>query len=160
MTTELLEMDEHFMGEAIREARLAFSKGEVPVGCVVVVNGKVIARGHNQVELLRDASAHAEMISLTSAFNALGTKYVPDATVYITLEPCIMCCGALYWGKVKRIVYGATDEKNGYKRLVRKSPFHQKATITEGVRSAECASLMRDFFKQLRSKPLLPEDIP
>jgi tRNA(adenine34) deaminase len=108
--------DEYFMEEALKEANLAFEADEVPVGAVVVVNGKIIARGHNQVELLNDSTAHAEILALTSAYSAMGAKYLPEATLYVTLEPCMMCAGALYWGKISRIVYGAHDEKNGYQK--------------------------------------------
>ena len=105
--------DEYFMQEAIKEANLAFEADEVPVGAVVVLNNKIIARGHNQVEMLNDSTAHAEILALTSAYSAMGAKYLPEATLYVTLEPCMMCAGALYWGKISRIVYGAPDEKNG-----------------------------------------------
>ncbi len=142
--------DEYFMTQALKEARLAFEEDEVPIGAVVVINEKIIARGHNMTERLSDPTAHAEMIALTSAFSALGAKYVPDATLYITVEPCPMCAGAIYWSKVAKIVYGATDEKNGYKRLEGKSPFHPKAQIVQGVLQEDCASLMKEFFKNKR----------
>ena len=109
--------DEYFMMLALKEARKAFDEGEVPVGALVVLNERIIARGYNQVEKLNDPTAHAEMIALTSAFNFLGSKYLPAASIYVTVEPCVMCAGAIYWGKLKRIVYGADDEKNGYKRI-------------------------------------------
>jgi tRNA(adenine34) deaminase len=143
--------DEHFMREALREARLAYEAGEVPVGAVVVWNSKIIGRGHNQVERLNDSTAHAEMIALTAAFNGLGSKYIPEATLYVTVEPCLMCCGAMYWSKVGRIVYGAEDIKNGYKKTTGPNwPFHQKATLSSGVLSGECAQLMKDFFAARR----------
>ncbi|ULQ56113.1 tRNA adenosine(34) deaminase TadA [Flavihumibacter rivuli] len=143
--------DEHFMRHALREAQRAFEEGEVPVGAVVVMNGRVVARGYNQVEKLNDPTAHAEMIALTSAFNLLGAKYLPDATLYVTVEPCLMCTGALYWSKVGRIVWGASDEKNGHEHITRDQwPFHQKATIEKGVLKEECAQLMKDFFKARR----------
>ncbi len=110
--------DEHFMQQALKEARKAFDEEEVPVGAVIVMNDKIIARGHNQTERLTDSTAHAEIIALTSCFNYLGSKYLPDATIYITVEPCLMCAGALYWSKIGRIVYGADDEKNGYRRMI------------------------------------------
>src|SRR5687768_3374278 len=103
--------DEYFMREALRQAKLAFNAGEIPVGALVVWNDKIISRGHNQVEQLNDSTAHAEIIAMTSAFNELGTKYLPEATLYITLEPCLMCSGAIYWSKLGRIVYGAEDVK-------------------------------------------------
>ena len=120
--------DEYFMMLALKEARRAFDEGEVPVGAVVVLNERVIARGYNQVEKLKDPTAHAEIIALTSAFNFLGAKYIPSASIYITVEPCLMCAGAIYWSKAKRVVYGADDEKNGYKRITTANwPFHPKA---------------------------------
>jgi tRNA(adenine34) deaminase len=143
--------DEYFMKEALRQARVAYDAGEVPVGAVVAWDNKIIARGHNQVEQLNDSTAHAEMIAMTSAFNQIGSKYLPDAVLYVTLEPCLMCCGAMYWAKIGRIVYGAEDAKNGYKRTTGTNwPFHQKAQLTNGVLAAECGQLMKDFFAQLR----------
>ena len=109
--------DEYFMMLALKEAKKAFEDGEIPIGTVVVINGKVIARGHNMTERLNDTTAHAEMIALTSAFNLLGSKYLPEASIYITVEPCLMCAGALYWSKIGKVVYGAEDEKNGYKKI-------------------------------------------
>ena len=139
--------DTHFMKEALKQAREAYDAGEVPVGAVVVWDNKIIARGHNQVERLNDSTAHAEMIALTSAFNTLGSKYLPEAILYVTVEPCLMCCGAMYWSKVKRIVYGAEDVKNGYRKTTGDNfPFHQKAEVTKGVLAEECAQLMKDFF--------------
>lgn len=147
----LLKSDEHFMQQALKEARIAFDEGEVPVGAVVVVNNKVISRGHNEVEKLNDPTAHAEIIALTSAFNFIGAKYLPEATLYVTVEPCLMCAGAMYWSKIGRIVWGADDEKNGHKRITKEqSPFHQKAEITKGILKDECAALMKDFFRQMR----------
>ena len=143
--------DEHFMREALKQAKLAYDKGEVPVGAVVVWGEKIIARGHNQVELLNDCTAHAEMIALTSAFNELGSKYLPEATLYVTVEPCLMCSGAIYWSKLGRIVYGAEDVKNGYRKSTGENwPFHPKAELVHGVLAEECAQLMKDFFAQLR----------
>ncbi|HLP36191.1 nucleoside deaminase [Lacibacter sp.] len=143
--------DEHFMKQALKEAELAFEEGEIPIGAVVVVNNKIIARGHNMTERLNDPTAHAEMIALTSAFSQIGAKYLPDATLYVTVEPCLMCAGALYWSKVTRIVWGADDEKNGHKRITKDEwPFHQKAEILKGVLKEDCARLMKDFFKDKR----------
>src|SRR6187402_3877024 len=131
------------MKQALLQAQLAFDEDEVPVGAIVVMNNKIIARGYNQVEKLNDPTAHAEMIALTSAFNYLGSKYLPDATIYITVEPCLMCAGALYWSKIGRIVYGASDEKNGYLHITgTTSPFHPKTELTRGVLKDECANLM------------------
>ena len=139
--------DEYFMRQALRQAQLAFQTDEVPVGAVVVWDEKIIARGHNQVERLNDATAHAEMIALTSAFNTLGSKYLPEATLYVTVEPCLMCSGALCWAKAGRVVYGAEDVKNGYKKTTGVNwPFHPKTLLTAGVLAAECAQLMKDFF--------------
>lgn len=143
--------DEAYMQLALKEAYKAFEADEVPVGAVVVMNDRIIARGYNQVELLHDSTAHAEILAITAAFNFLGSKYLSDATLYITVEPCLMCAGALYWSKLKRIVWGADDEKNGYKRLTGQAwPFHPKTTITNGILKEECAQLMKDFFKAKR----------
>lgn len=143
--------DEQFMRQALAQAQMAFEEDEVPVGAVVVINNKIIARGYNQVEKLNDPTAHAEIIALTSAFNFLGSKYLPEATLYVTVEPCLMCAGALYWSKIGRIVYGASDEKNGYLHITKEtSPFHPKTALTRGILNEECATLMKSFFKQKR----------
>lgn len=147
--------DEHFMKMALREAQKAYDAGEVPVGAVVVWGEKVIGRGYNQVELLNDCTAHAEMIALTAAFGDTGSKYLPEGTLYVTVEPCLMCCGALHWSKIGRIVYGAPDEKNGYKKYISEKvpgqhPFHPKTQLTHGVLADECAQLLKDFFKERR----------
>lgn len=143
--------DDYFMKEALREAQLAYDADEVPVGAVVVWGTKIIARGHNQTEQLTDSTAHAEMIALTSAFNSIGSKYLPEATLYVTLEPCLMCCGALYWSKIGRIVYGASDAKNGYQKTTGENwPFHPKTQLSNGILANECAQLMKDFFAAKR----------
>ncbi len=143
--------DEQGMRQALREAQRAFDAGEVPVGAVVVMNKQVIGRGHNQVELLTDSTAHAEIIALTSAFNYLGAKYLPEATLYVTVEPCLMCTGALYWSKIGRIVWGTNDEKNGHrKHTAPNNPFHPKTELVSGVLAEDCAALMKDFFKARR----------
>jgi tRNA(adenine34) deaminase len=143
--------DEYFMQQALREAQNAYDADEVPVGAVVVMNNKIISRAHNQVELLNDSTAHAEIIALTSAYGSLGAKYLPEATLYVTVEPCIMCCGALYWGKIGKVVYGASDEKNGYQRLTKEQwPFHPKTELVKGVLEADCAFLMKSFFRSKR----------
>lgn len=130
---------------------LAFEEEEVPVGAVVVLNNRIIARGHNMVEKLNDPTAHAEMIALTSAFNFLGAKYLPDASLYVTVEPCLMCTGALYWSKISRIIWGAADEKNGHQRVTgNQFPFHPKTQVTRGVMADECAELMKSFFRRKR----------
>ncbi|WP_026764721.1 MULTISPECIES: nucleoside deaminase [Sediminibacterium] len=142
---------EYFMQQALKEAQLAFDADEVPVGAVVVMNNQIIARAHNQVELLNDSTAHAEILALTSAYSSLGAKYLPEATLYVTVEPCLMCCGAIYWGKLGRIVYGASDEKNGYKHLTKEQwPFHPKTELISGILEADCAFLMRSFFRAKR----------
>lgn len=144
--------DIHFMKEALKQAQLAFDAGEVPVGAVVVWNDKIIGRGHNQVEQLSDSTAHAEMIAITAACNQIGAKYLPEATLYVTVEPCLMCAGAIYWSKVGRIVFGASDAKNGYKRIAgSQNPFHPKAVLSFGVLEQECAQLMKDFFAARRN---------
>lgn len=143
--------DEYYMMLALKEARKAFDDGEVPVGAIVVLQEKIIARGHNMVERLNDPTAHAEIIALTSAFNTLGSKYLPEASLYVTVEPCLMCAGALYWSKLGRIVYGADDEKNGYKKTAGANwPFHPKTELIRGVLQEECAQLMKDFFRKRR----------
>ena len=143
--------DIHFMKEALRLAHAAFDAGEVPVGAVVVWDEKIIGRGSNQVEQLADSTAHAEMIAITAACNTIGAKYLMEATLYVTLEPCLMCAGAMYWSKVGRVVFGASDVKNGYKRIAgTQNPFHPKASISYGIMEQECAQLMKDFFAQRR----------
>ena len=143
--------DEYFMYQAIKEAKKAYEDDEIPVGAVVVMQEKVIARGYNQVERLNDPTAHAEVIALTSAFNYLGSKYIPEATIYITVEPCLMCAGALYWSKVGKIIWGADDEKNGHKRITGENwPFHPKTEVVKGVLKEECAELMKRFFRDKR----------
>jgi tRNA(adenine34) deaminase len=143
--------DEYFMKQALLQAQMAFDEDEVPVGAVVVMNNKIIARGYNQVEKLNDPTAHAEVIALTSAFSFLGGKYLPDATIYITVEPCLMCAGALYWSKISKVVYGASDEKNGYLRVTKEtSPFHPKTVIVRGVLKEQCATLIKSFFQSKR----------
>ena len=143
--------DEHFMKMALTEAQKAFDAGEVPVGAIVVAGGRILARGPNMVERLNDATAHAEMIALTSAFNQIGAKYLTEATLYVTLEPCLMCTGAIYWSKIDRIVWGADDEKNGHRHFTGDNwAFHPKATITRGVLAQEAAELMKAFFRARR----------
>lgn len=143
--------DDYFMQQALKEANKAYEDGEVPIGAVVVMGDRIIARGHNQTERLNDPTAHAEMIALTSAFNYLGSKYLPEASIYITVEPCLMCAGALYWSKISRIIWGADDEKNGHKRITEpRWPFHPKTEVVKGVLKEECGELMRRFFRERR----------
>jgi tRNA(adenine34) deaminase len=143
--------DERYMRLALQEAESAYKAEEVPVGAIVVWGNKIIGRGSNQVEKLADSTAHAEMIALTSGFNSMGAKYLPEATLYVTVEPCLMCCGAMYWSKIGRIVYGAEDIKNGYRKYAGDTfPFHPKAELISGVLAEECANLMKSFFASKR----------
>jgi tRNA(adenine34) deaminase len=147
----MMPNDEHFMKLALAEAQKAFDAGEVPVGAIIVAGERIIARGHNMVEKLNDATAHAEMIAITSAFNQIGAKYLTDATLYVTVEPCLMCTGAIYWSKLDRIVWGADDEKNGHRRITGENwAFHPKSTITRGILSEESAQMMKAFFRARR----------
>jgi tRNA(adenine34) deaminase len=141
--------DNHFMKIALQEANKAFERGEVPVGAVIVTNQRVIARAHNLTEVLNDVTAHAEMQAITAAADMLGGKYLTDCTLYVTVEPCPMCAGALRWAQLSRLVYGASDPKRGYSAI---SPFllHPKTKVTSGVLSSDCSDLMQLFFKQLR----------
>ena len=144
--------DDYYMGLALAEARAAADEGEIPVGAIVVASGRVIGRGHNQTERLSDVTAHAEMLAITSAANSLGGKYLPGATLYVTVEPCPMCAGAIGWSQLGRIVIGAPDTKRGYTTLRRPgtTPFHPRAEVRTGVRQAECAELMQSFFRNKR----------
>jgi tRNA(adenine34) deaminase len=146
--------DEYFMQQALIQARMAADEGEIPVGAVVVSEKKIIAKAYNQTERLNDVTAHAEMLALTSAFNFLGAKYLADAIMYVTLEPCTMCAGALYWSQLGRLVIGAKDERRGYSRLSSsgESIIHPKTEITTGVLAAECSEIVTNFFLQLRRK--------
>ncbi len=141
----MVDPDERWMAEAIKEARIAESEGEIPVGAVVVCQGLVVGRGHNETERLRDVTAHAEIIAITAAASRLGAKYLNDCTLYVTLEPCVMCAGALAWAQIGRIVYGAADPKRGYARLS-PSPLHPKTKVSQGVCQAEAAQIVRLFF--------------
>jgi tRNA(adenine34) deaminase len=140
-----------YMQQALREAYKAFEAGEVPVGAVIVMQNRIIARAFNQVETLSDCTAHAEMLALTSALGYLGSKYLMEASIYITLEPCVMCAGALYWSKIGRIVYAAQDEQHGYRSIhPGRSPFHPKTVVEQGPCSEESLQLIRDFFAARR----------
>jgi tRNA(adenine34) deaminase len=136
--------DEYFMKKALQEAEIAFEKGEIPVGAVIVVDNKVIARSHNLTELLNDVTAHAEMQSITAAANFLGGKYLKNCTLYVTLEPCQMCAGALYWSQISKVVFGARDEQRGF--LTLGTQLHPKTQVIQGVMANECADLMKRFF--------------
>ncbi len=143
--------DEYYMRMALAEARQAMDEDEIPIGAVIVsAKGSVIGRGHNLTETLTDVSAHAEMQAITAAASTLGGKYLQGCTLYVTVEPCIMCAGAIGWAQISRVVYGAADEKRGYSTYVNRSPFHPKATVTSGVLADECAELMRTFFQSRR----------
>ena len=142
--------DEYFMKTAICEAHLAAEAGEIPVGAVIVGNGRIIARTHNLTETLNDVTAHAEMQAITCAAEALGGKYLNDCTLYVTLEPCQMCAGALYWAQISRVVWGADDTHRGYRVLGAK--LHPKTSTTSGILASECQSIIDDFFKKLRYK--------
>ncbi len=141
--------DEKYMRMALAEARRAYEADEVPIGAVIVSRSQVIARGHNLTETLTDVTAHAEMQAITSATNMLGGKYLVDCTLYVTVEPCLMCAGALGWSQISRVVYGAADDKRGYHTFC-SNPFHRKTVVQGGVLADECAAIMTDFFKKKR----------
>lgn len=140
--------DEYFMKKALAEAEMAFEKGEIPIGAVVVVNNQIIARSHNLTEMLNDVTAHAEMQAITAAANYLGGKYLKDCTLYVTVEPCQMCAGALYWSQISKIVFGAADAQRGYLNMGTK--LHPKTQITTGVLAEQCGDLMLRFFQARR----------
>jgi tRNA(adenine34) deaminase len=140
--------DEYFMKKALQEAEYAFELGEIPVGAVIVIDNKIIARSHNLTEMLHDVTAHAEMQTITAAANFLGGKYLKDCTLYVTLEPCQMCAGALYWSQISKIVFGASDENRGFIKMG--TQLHPKTTVISGILSNEAADLMQRFFAQKR----------
>lgn len=140
---------EHYMRLALDEARRALEADEVPIGAVVVCNGRVVGRGHNLTETLADVTAHAEMQAITAAVSTLGGKYLTDCTLYVTVEPCLMCAGAIGWSQLPAVVYGAADDKRGYSTFTR-MPFHPRCKVTSGVLADESAALMRDFFRKKR----------
>lgn len=145
-----MEEHEKFMKEALREAANAACEDEVPVGAVIVCRGKIIGKGHNMTERLHDATAHAEMIAITAATEAVGGKYLSDCTLYVTVEPCPMCAGALAWSQIGRIVYGADDPKRGFSRFT-PSLLHPKTEVIKGVLADECSAVVKDFFTAKRS---------
>lgn len=149
ISEEQQKKDERYMRMALDEAHLAYEAGEIPIGAVVVCKDRVISRVHNLTETLCDVTAHAEMQAITSAANTLGGKYLTDCTLYVTVEPCTMCAGAIGWAQIPRIVYGATDEKRGFHEYAPKA-MHPKATITTGVLEEECRQLMQEFFRSRR----------
>lgn len=144
--------DEYFMGLALSEAQRAADEGEIPIGAVVVGGGKVLGRGHNQTERLADVTAHAEMLAISAAAQSLGGKYLQGCTLYVTVEPCPMCAGAIGWSQLSRVVIGTSDPKRGYSTILRQgaSPFHPRTQLTRDVRQDECRALMQNFFKQKR----------
>jgi tRNA(adenine34) deaminase len=144
-----LYTDEYFMREALKEAQKAFEIGEVPVGAVVVCKNRIIARAHNQTEKLTDATAHAEMLATTAAANYLGSKYLDECTLYVTLEPCVMCAGALHWVQLQKLVYGASDVQRGYS-LINSRVLHAKTEVVTGIKAAEAKELIDAFFKKIR----------
>lgn len=144
-----LYSDEYFMNEALKEAAIAYDKDEVPIGAVIVHNNRIIARAHNLTESLNDATAHAEMQAFTAAENYLGGKYLHDCTIYVTLEPCVMCAGACYWSQISRIVYGASDQKRGFSNINQKL-IHPKTEVITGILENNCSNLLIDFFKKKR----------
>lgn len=141
--------DERWMKEALKEAVKALELGEIPVGAVVVCGGRIIARAHNQTEQLTDATAHAEMIAATAAANHLGSKYMSECTLYVTLEPCVMCAGALHWVQLRRLVYGASDEQRGYS-LIEQPILHPRTKVTGGILHSDAKKLIDNFFKSIR----------
>ncbi|HEY9004733.1 MAG TPA: nucleoside deaminase [Ohtaekwangia sp.] len=145
-----LYTDEYFMREALKEAVKAFDIGEVPVGAVVVCNNRIIGRAHNQTEKLTDATAHAEMLAITAAANHLGSKYLDECTLYVTLEPCVMCAGALHWTQLQKLVYGASDIQRGYS-LVSSPLLHPRTEVVKGIKADESKKLINDFFKRIRN---------
>jgi tRNA(adenine34) deaminase len=148
MTSDFL--DNYFMAEALRQAQRAFDDGEIPVGAIVVVGERIIGKGYNQTERLKDVTAHAEMLAITAASEYLGGKYLQDCTLYVTLEPCVMCAGALYWTQMKRVVFGAPDEKRGFIKLG-KNVLHPKTQLKTGILAEESQELLLNFFKRLRT---------
>lgn len=141
--------DEKYMRLALLEASEALRQGEIPIGCVLVQGGQIIGRGHNLTETLQDVTAHAEMQAITAAAGVLGGKYLPEATLYVTVEPCVMCAGAIGWSQISRVVYGASDEKRGFRRYAPEA-LHPKCKVTSGVLEEECRQLMQDFFRSKR----------
>ena len=144
-----IEEDQKFMRMALNQAQVAFDRGEVPVGAVIVANGTILGRGHNLVESLSDATAHAEMQAITAAASTIGGKYLQDCTLYVTVEPCIMCAGAIAWSQLGRVVWGADDLKRGF-RVYNEKVFHPRTLVEYGVLKDQCESLMVNFFKKLR----------
>ena len=141
--------DEHYMKQALQQAHLALAEGEIPIGAVIVSNGHIIAKAHNLTERLHDVTAHSEILAITAASEHLGGKYLTDCTLYVTVEPCIMCAGALGWSQISRVVYGAPDEKRGFRTYAPKA-LHPRCEVTGGVLEQECVALMKNFFQKKR----------
>lgn len=146
---EQRKKDEEYMRKALMEAQRAFDEDEIPIGAIIVCQDRIISRAHNLTEMLHDVTAHAEMQAITSGANLLGGKYLKDCTLYVTVEPCVMCAGAIGWAQISRVVYGAADEKRGYRKYA-PDALHPKTTVTSGVLEDECKALMQDFFQQKR----------
>jgi tRNA(adenine34) deaminase len=144
-----MEVDEKYMTLALHEAHKALQEGEVPIGCVIVAEGQVVGRGHNMTEALSDVTAHAEIQAITAAAQTLGGKYLIDCTLYVTVEPCVMCAGAIGWAQVKRVVYGCADEKRGYTYFAPQA-LHPKTSVKSGILENDCRQLMQDFFSKKR----------
>ena len=149
MKEEIEKKDVEFMRKALMEAQAAFDADEIPIGAVIVCQGRIISKAHNLTEMLHDVTAHAEMQAITSGANLLGGKYLKDCTLYVTVEPCVMCAGAIAWAQISRVVYGASDEKRGYKKYAPEA-LHPKTTVTSGVLEDECKALMQHFFASKR----------
>ena len=141
--------DEHYMKQALQQAHLALAEGEIPIGAVIVSNGHIIAKAHNLTERLHDVTAHSEILAITAASEYLGGKYLTDCTLYVTVEPCLMCAGALGWSQISRVVYGTPDEKRGFRTYAPKA-LHPRCEVTGGVLEQECAALMKNFFQKKR----------
>ncbi len=144
-----MEVDEKYMTQAINEARKALAEGEIPIGCVIVAGNQIVGRGHNLTETLQDVTAHAEIQAITAAAQTLGGKYLTDCSLYVTVEPCAMCAGAIGWAQVARLVYGCTDEKRGYTTFAPKA-LHPKTSVKSGILDYDCRQLMQDFFANKR----------
>ncbi|HRS53512.1 MAG TPA: nucleoside deaminase [Bacteroidales bacterium] len=144
-----VQKDIQFMQEAIKEACIAYDKDEIPIGAIIVCDNKIIGRGHNLTETLKDVTAHAEMLAITAAANYIGNKYLDQCTLYVTLEPCVMCAGAMFWAQIGRLVYGAPDIKRGYTRI-NNNLLHPKTNVLKGVLEDDCSDLIIDFFKKKR----------
>ena len=145
-----VQSDQYFMEQALKQAELAYASGEIPVGAIVVCENKIISKAFNQVETLNDSTAHAEILALTSAFNYFGAKYLPDCTLYVTLEPCVMCAGAIFWSQIGKLVVGAQDEKRGFSKYA--VPLHSRTELVKGLMEAEASDLITRFFKEMRER--------